>query len=450
MSNILVANNAYHGTSSACVVDLTPPIFSGINFIDVETRGQIRAAWSAATDATAPIRYEVYIQVSTATGLFNTNNIIAITPNLQYDTFQMPDGSFLVNGSTYFIGVRAIDGVSNRDSNVVSMSVISTGVSVSADEYRVEGIFAIAENNMFEGTMWGLKNSVIDSGTVFGTASYQVYDKDGVAVVGMSESGIAVDANNQFKITPVSNLMVEHFSHYVVEISIVMDSEIRNGYSGILRHEADYSIAGAYAIDEVGDFRATFWVETDHNVQLSDLSRLGNASYDVLDKDGNVVPFFTESGISPNANGVYIPTPVPGVNPADVLLFVGRVTVEIDGANRTTLIPIQSPQYAMEVKGQFSINALNQLQATFWITNGDHVFTGATLGAANYTVYDASGIAVAGLTQSGIVSDANGRFNITPTSAALLTDLTHYSVKIGIVAGGTEKIAYKGFTLLGN
>jgi len=72
------------------------------------------------------------------------------------------------------------------------------------------------------------------------------------------------------------------------------------------------------------------------------------------------------------------------------------------------------------------------------------------LGVANYTVYDASGNTVSGLTQSGIIADINGRFAITPTSAALLTDLTHYTVKIGIVHDGTEHVAYKGFTLLGN
>ena len=71
------------------------------------------------------------------------------------------------------------------------------------------------------------------------------------------------------------------------------------------------------------------------------------------------------------------------------------------------------------------------------------------LGSANYTVYDVSGNAVVGLTQSGITADANGRYHITAVSASLLTDLTHYNVKIGIVINGDEKVAYKGFTLLG-
>ena len=105
------------------------------------------------------------------------------------------------------------------------------------------------------------------------------------------------------------------------------------------------------------------------------------------------------------------------------------------------------PNY--EVKAQFSINALNQLQATFWAQSTQGVVELTGLGTANYTVYDSNGTAVAGLTESGISADGNGRFKITPVSAALLTDLTHYSVKIGIIIHGTERVSYKGFTLLG-
>jgi hypothetical protein len=149
MPNILIENNFYQGTSQACIVDLTPPTFAGITFLDVESRGQIRAGWSAATDATAPIRYEVYIKASTATGLFSTTNIIAITPNLQYDIFTMPDGSFLQNGTTYYVGVRAIDGVNNRDSNIISMNVISTGVLTSIDVYETFAAWSIDTSNQF-------------------------------------------------------------------------------------------------------------------------------------------------------------------------------------------------------------------------------------------------------------------------------------------------------------
>jgi len=128
MSDIFVSDDFYMSTSQACVVDLTPPTFSGINFLDVESRGQIRAGWSVATDPDTPIRYEIYIKASNSIGLFNTANITAITDKLQFDIFTLPDGSFLVNGITYYVGVRAVDALGNRDANTVSLNVISTGV----------------------------------------------------------------------------------------------------------------------------------------------------------------------------------------------------------------------------------------------------------------------------------------------------------------------------------
>jgi hypothetical protein len=128
--------------------------------------------------------------------------------------------------------------------------------------------------------------------------------------------------------------------------------------------------------------------------------------------------------------------------------FSVKITLSVDGVTRTTMVGSVATPLLYTPKAQFSINALNQLQATFWVEyDGNVEVTG--LGAANYTVYDVNGTAVSGLTQTGITADVNGRFQITPVSASLLTDLTHYSVKVGIVVHGIEKVAYKGFTLLG-
>jgi hypothetical protein len=72
------------------------------------------------------------------------------------------------------------------------------------------------------------------------------------------------------------------------------------------------------------------------------------------------------------------------------------------------------------------------------------------LGTASYTVYDKDGTAVSGLTESGLSADSNGRYKTTAVSATLLTNLTHYTVKIAITVNGIERVSYKGFTLLGN
>lgn len=451
MPNILVNNNFYQGTSEACIVDLIPPTFAGVASVAVQSRGQIRATWLAATDPTPPIRYEVYIQASTNVGLFNTANIIAITDKLQYDTFTMPDGSFLVNGTTYYVGVRAIDGVNNRDSNTVNFGVISTGVSTGADIYLTDGAFAINSSNQFQGTMWGLKNSSVAfaPGAVMGSGAYQVFNKTGAAVVGMSQSGITADANGQYIITPVANLLSQSLDHYMVRVTLNIDGADRIGYVPLIQPVPEYEIGGAFSLNNSNELNASFWVSADEQI-ITNGARLGTAAYQIYDKTGALVGGMSESGITADANGLYEITPVASVLASDLSFYTVRVTITVDGVARSQYLPITGKVPDYETRGIFSINALNQFQATLWATADGIVRTGAALGTASYTVYDASGAAVAGLTQSGIVADGNGRFQITPVSAALLTDLTHFSVRIAITVDGSERVSYRGFTLLGN
>lgn len=70
-----------------------------------------------------------------------------------------------------------------------------------------------------------------------------------------------------------------------------------------------------------------------------------------------------------------------------------------------------------------------------------------SLTTADYQVLDADGNAVAGLSQVGVTPDVNGIFEITAVSAAGLTDLTHYVVKITIYYDGETYISYRGITL---
>lgn len=447
MANFLVENNFYQGTSEACISDLTPPTFAGITFLDVESRGQIRAGWSAASDPTPPIRYEVYIKASTATGLFNTTNIVAVTPNLQYDIFTLPDGSFLANGTTYYVGIRAIDGVNNRDNNTVSMSVISTGVLTSIDVYESFGAFAINSSNQLQGTLWANKNDSLAKSPngVLGTASYQIYDKTGAAVVGMTQSGISANSEGQYIITAVSSTLSESLDHYVVRVSVIVDGEARTNYVPLIQPKPEYELDGLFFVDKNGQFDGSFWATAN---EIFKTSGLGSASYQVYDKNGDPVVGMSATGLTADVNGIYKITAISSLLGEDVPGFSVKLTATIDGISRSKMVVFDSKLADFEPKAQFSINALNQLQATFWLAHGSNVVTSG-LGTANYTVYDAAGNAVSGLNQTGITADVNGRYAITPVLATLLTDLTHYSVKIGIVAHGIERVAYKGFTLLG-
>lgn len=447
MSDILINNNFYMGTSSACIVDLTPPTFSGINFLDIESRGQIRAGWSAASDGTAPIRYEVYIKASTATGLFNFSNIIALTPNLQYDIFTLPDGSFLQNGVTYYVGIRALDGVNNRDNNTVSMNVISTGVLTSIDIYECFGSFVINSSNQLQGTLFANKNDslAISPDAVLGTASYSIYDKSGTLVSGMSQSGISANAQGQFIITPVASVLSETFEHYLVKVTINIDGENRVNYVPLIDERPDFKLNGLFYVNVSNEFDGTFWVSRN---EVYKTTGLGTASYQVYDHDGNIVVGMSQSGMTADVNGIYKITHIPSLLADDFPGYSVKINVVVDNVTRSQMIPITGPIVTYTPKAQFSINALNQLQATFWAAYESNIeITG--LGTANYTVYDANGVAVSGLTESGLVADVNGRFKITPVSASLLTDLTHYSVKVGIMVHGVERVSYKGFTLLG-
>lgn len=448
MSDILINNNFYISTSSACVVDLTPPTFSGITSLDIESRGQIRAIWSAATDVTTPIRYEVYIQASTATGLFNTNNIIAVTPQLQFDTFIMPDGSFLVNGTTYYVGVRAIDGVSNRDNNTVTLSVISTGVSVFADAYKTDGAFVVNSSNQLQGTLWCLKNQTLakSPGAVMGTASYQVYDKAGNPVVGLTESGIVADSNGQYKITAVNSTLSEYLEHYMVKVDITVDGAIRSGYVSLIQKAPEYNIEGVFALDSAADLQGSFWVTANEQIRTSGIS---TASYQIYDAAGNAVVGMSESGLSADANGIIKITPVTSALNQELSLYSVKVTVNIDGINRSDFLSIRGKVPSYECMAVFSINASNMFEATLWAVADGEVRSGSSLGNASYQVYDKAGNTVAGLNQTGLTADVNGRYQITPVSAILLTDLTHYTVEVAIEVDGIERVSYTGFTLLG-
>ena len=274
MANILISDNFYQGTSDACIVDLTPPVFAGITSLDVESRGQIRAGWSVATDPTAPIRYEVYIQATTSVGLFNFANIIALTPNLQYDIFTLPDGSFLQNGVTYFVGVRAIDGVNNRDSNLVSQSVISTGVLTSIDMYECKAMHSINDSNQFNLTMWANKNDsiAIAPDAILGLASYQVYDKSGNAVVGMSGSGISANAQGLYVAAAVSSLLDETSEHYEIKVTIQIDGEDRINFIPISEGIEVYEINGTSSLDNDNNLVGSFWVSENSEIVTSGLS----------------------------------------------------------------------------------------------------------------------------------------------------------------------------------
>jgi hypothetical protein len=114
--------------SQASLSVTTPPTFSGISSLVAQTNGSLLVSWNPATFAATPGSYDVYIQANTATGLFSAANMVISPISSPAYVFQLPNGTLLVNGTTYYVGVRAQDAVGNVDTNTVILSAVSSGV----------------------------------------------------------------------------------------------------------------------------------------------------------------------------------------------------------------------------------------------------------------------------------------------------------------------------------
>lgn len=118
-----------HRAATAAITDVTPPTFSGIAGLVANANGSLTASWVAATDPAVPLSYEVYMQPVTAVGLFSTGNIVTISRGTSASLYMDALGAPLSAGTTYYVGVRALDAVGNRNTNTVSMSAASVGIA---------------------------------------------------------------------------------------------------------------------------------------------------------------------------------------------------------------------------------------------------------------------------------------------------------------------------------
>jgi hypothetical protein len=117
--------------------------------------------------------------------------------------------------------------------------------------------------------------------------------------------------------------------------------------------------------------------------------------------------------------------------------------------NSTVIMPtalggttvIVNPVY--EAKGVFSLNASYELQGSLWMTKDGQRMPAVLLGNASYLLRDKNGAAV-GISQSGIAPDVNGLFKTTPVNANAISDLTHYTIEVTIVADGVGRTAVLG------
>ena len=236
MADILDEEDVLQSTSQACLIDVTAPTFAGIVSVTSNGDGSLSAAWAAATDPSAPISYEVYVKKGTATGLFLAPNLALITRSLSARIFALADATVLENSATYYVGIRARDGVGNVDNNIMSLSAISEGVQEGDIVYGCHGVFSINASNQLEASFWATENGQHTTG-VLGAANFAVYDKAGTAVAGLSGSGLTADANGVYHSSPVSAAALVDLAHYTVRIGVVVDGIERVMFKGLVLGE---------------------------------------------------------------------------------------------------------------------------------------------------------------------------------------------------------------------
>lgn len=131
-------------TPKTCVLNLVPPVFSGIQTLVAQSNGALLAGWNPAVDADGdlPIEYEVYVKKGTATGLFSVDPLLTYETQIRIMT--LADGSLLEN-ALYFVGVRAKDSEQNIETNIISLSAVSVGVLDAGLVEAVQAMRAVAQ-----------------------------------------------------------------------------------------------------------------------------------------------------------------------------------------------------------------------------------------------------------------------------------------------------------------
>jgi hypothetical protein len=336
--NQLVTGGTKQRSSQACIIDLTPPTFAGIDFLTRGPLGQLRVSWLTATDATNPIRYEIYVKPNDSLNLFSTSNIAFITSQLNAEIFTLGNGTLLQTGVRYYVGVRAVDAIGNRDNNTISLNQTSPGIT-GATNAQINGVFAVNTNNNLIATFWVNDNDgIITNPARLGPATYVIYDNNGNLVPGMTQSGIIADSEGFFEINPVPSLLDLDNTFYTVKVSIPVDGMQIIYNLPITYPEAgpEYEPRAVFSINAANQLQATIWV-TKSGEQLN--ANLGTASFTIYDKDGNTVGI-SQSGLTADVNGLYKSNPVSAIMLTDLTHYTALFTVVADSVIRKGAVGI--------------------------------------------------------------------------------------------------------------
>lgn len=102
--------------------------FAGASKVESIGGGMLKVYWAVATGGTVG-SYNIYVRNSNSS-VFSSTYLLAKVPNtlLFYSLrFEADSSTFLINGTTYHIGVKAEESGGSEDSNVVVKSGIPVG-----------------------------------------------------------------------------------------------------------------------------------------------------------------------------------------------------------------------------------------------------------------------------------------------------------------------------------
>lgn len=335
-ANQLVTGDAYQPSSQACIVDLTPPTFGGVTSVVRGLIGQLRASWSAGSDASLPLRYEVYCKPHTSIDLFNVANICGITSQTNFSIFALADASLLQPNVEYYVGVRAVDAVGNRDINTVSLMQTTFGIT-GITGGQIGGVFAVNEQNQLIASFWAVDgDGVINNPSRLGFASYVIYDENSALVPGMLESNIPANAQGFFEITPVNSILDLNNTYYTVMVTIRIDGVDVTYNIPITYPEAgpQFEPRAVFSINAANELEGSFWVTKDTQ-KVS--SNLGLASYSIRNKSGALIGI-AQSNIAADVNGIYHIAPVNASAIVDLNHYTVDISIVAEGLARVGVI----------------------------------------------------------------------------------------------------------------
>jgi len=175
--------------SSSAIADTTPPTFVGITGLVAQANGSLRASWSAASDLSTPLEYKIYVQAGSATGLFLNSNIVCSTYGLTFDLYH--DATNIpLTAQTYYVGVRAEDGVGNVETNTVSLSAASVGIASNSLFNQINTVAAqvwdmVRSSHATAGTFGESLQAKVDAdvSTRLASASYVAPDNTDIVAI---------------------------------------------------------------------------------------------------------------------------------------------------------------------------------------------------------------------------------------------------------------------------